>query len=129
MCGAKRHMATWTNPREYRAATRRYAQAASGGGEPIGGDDCESAKSVHLFQDSIDATNAIEISDRLISVWIQKRSHHRWLLAAGWANGYRDLAIDRKAEGYPTRRQRFVGTGDAASDAIRKGQHLETAAY
>jgi hypothetical protein len=48
------------------------------------GNGYESAKSRHLFRDFIDATAAIEIDDRAITVRYQKRAHNPLLLAAGF---------------------------------------------
>lgn len=46
------------------------------------GNGYESAKSRHLFRDFIDATAAIEIDERAITVRYQKRAHNPLLLAA-----------------------------------------------
>jgi Transposase DDE domain len=48
------------------------------------GNGYESAKSRHLFRDFIDATAAIEIDERAITVRYQKRAHNPLLLAAGF---------------------------------------------
>jgi hypothetical protein len=45
----------------------------------------ESAKSAHLFRDFIDATATIDIGERVITVFFQKRAHNPLLLAAGFA--------------------------------------------
>ena len=48
------------------------------------GNGYESAKSRHVFRDFIDATAAIEIDERAITVRYQKRAHNPLLLAAGF---------------------------------------------
>lgn len=48
------------------------------------GNGYEKAKSRHLFRDFIDATAAVDISDRDITVRFQKRAHNPLLLAAGF---------------------------------------------
>jgi hypothetical protein len=48
------------------------------------GNGYETVKSRHLFRDFIDATAAIEIDERAITVRYQKRAHNPLLLAAGF---------------------------------------------
>lgn len=48
------------------------------------GNGYEAAKSRHLFRDFIDATAAVEIDERAITVRYQKRAHNPLLLAAGF---------------------------------------------
>lgn len=48
------------------------------------GNGYEAAKSRHLFRDFIDATAAIQIDERAITVRYQKRAHNPLLLAAGF---------------------------------------------
>ena len=50
------------------------------------GNGYESAKSVHLFRDFIEASALIEIRDDAITVNFQKRAHNPLLLAAGFHN-------------------------------------------
>ena len=44
----------------------------------------EAAKSRHLFRDFIDATATIEIDERAVNVYFQKRAHNPLLVAAGF---------------------------------------------
>ena len=46
----------------------------------------ETAKSRHLFRDFIDATATIEIDERNITVYFQKRAHNPLLVAAGYTD-------------------------------------------
>ena len=48
------------------------------------GNGYEKAKSRHLFRDFIDATAAVTIADKNITVRFQKRAHNPLLLAAGF---------------------------------------------
>jgi hypothetical protein len=47
------------------------------------GNGYEKAKSRHLFRDFIDATAAVMIADKDVTVRFQKRAHNPLLLAAG----------------------------------------------
>jgi hypothetical protein len=48
------------------------------------GNGYQAAKSRHLFRDFIDATATVEIDERAIWVYFQKRAHNPLLLAAGF---------------------------------------------
>jgi hypothetical protein len=48
------------------------------------GNGYQAAKSRHLFRDFIDATALIEIDERAITVYFQKRAHNPLLIAAGF---------------------------------------------
>jgi hypothetical protein len=48
------------------------------------GSGYEAAKSRHLFRDFIDATATIEIDERAVNVYFQKRARNPLLLAAGF---------------------------------------------